>query len=374
MSVEIKKVGSRSELKKFVRFPHTLYKDCKQWVPPLNSGEMDSLTPGKNPAFEYAQADCFLAYKDGKVVGRVAAILNPRANKIWKQENARFGWFEFIDDYEVSGALLKTVENWAKEKGLTGVHGPFGFTDFDGEGMLIEGFENPGTITTIYNYPYYPKHMEYHGYSKVEDWIQYKFLAQQPVPEKIEKLSKVVAERYNLKGPIFTKKKQLKPYVPKLLDLINVAFTNLYGFAPFTEAEKEYYVKNYFTFAQPELICFVTDEHDNLVAFGVSFPSLSKSFRKAKGKLFPFGFIGVLRELKRYKDIDLYFMGVHPDWQKKGVHALLMTELNKSYIRKNVRWAVSNPQLETNVHAVHVWENYSKEKYMRRRCYGKFSL
>ncbi|MDR0559274.1 MAG: hypothetical protein LBG92_03840 [Prevotellaceae bacterium] len=371
MNTVVKEVTKISELRKFVKFPFKLYKGNPYWVPPLILDEMQTLRKDKNPSLEYCKSRYWLAFQSGKVVGRIAAILNPRANEKWGYRHLRFGWMDFIDDIEVSKALLNEVEKWAEELGMDTIEGPLGFTDMDFEGLLIEGFDKLPTIANIYNYPYYPVHLETHGFGKQEDWVQFKFNASQPVPEKIERVNNLIMKKYNLHIKKFTKARHVKPYGKKFFQTLNKAFVNLYGFVELTDREIDRYVKQYLTFIRPQLVCFVTDEHDNIIAFGVSMPSLSKAFQKAKGRLFPFGFIHILRALSKYEEVDLYLNGVHPDWQKKGVASIYYAEMNKTYIRLNVKTAISNQQLANNIDAISMWNNYENEPYITRRCYKK---
>lgn len=371
MEVTVKEVTTKAELKKFVKFPFKLFKNNKYWVPPLIADEMRTLGKNKNPSFEYCVAKYWLAYKGNEIAGRVAAILNPRANEKWGHKHLRFGWIDFIDDPEVSKVLLEQVEKWAFELGMDTVEGPLGFTDMDFEGMLVEGFDKMPTISNIYNYPYYPVHLEKHGYAKQEDWLQFKFNASQPVPTKMERVNKLVMEKYNLTIKRFTRARQILPYGRKFFLTLNKAFVNIYGFVELTDKEIDNYVRQYLTFIRPQLVCFVADEEDNIVAFGISMPSLSGAFQKAKGRLFPFGFIHILRALRKYDKIDLYLNGVHPDWKRKGVVSIYYAEMNKTYIRLGVKTAISNQQLESNIDAISIWNNYQSEPYIRRRCYKK---
>ena len=368
--IQIKKVKSKSDLKSFVKFPHKLFKDNKYWVPPLTSDELFILDKDKNPSFEHCLAEYWLAYKDGEIVGRIAGIINTIANDNWGKK-VRFGWIDFINDIEVAKALLLTVENWGKEHGMESIQGPLGFNDMDNEGMLVDGFDRMPTIANIYNFPYYPEIMEKLGYTGSEDWLQFKFNASQPIPEKMERINKLIAEKYKLRVMIFDKKKELMKYIDSFFRTLNASFANLYGYSTLTEGEIKVLIKNYFSFINPKLVCFVIDESDEVVAFGISMPTLSRAYQKAKGKLFPFGFIHILRALNNLDEIDLYLNGVHPDWQKKGIHSLYYVEMNKAYIRNNVKVAISNQQLESNFQAVNVWNNYDKEPYLRRRCYVK---
>jgi len=368
--IQIKKVETKSELKAFIRFPHKLFKGNPYWVPPLNKDELFTLRKDKNPAFEHCVAEYWLAYKNDKIVGRVAGIINYTANEKWG-EKVRFGWIDFIEDVEIAKALLDTVEKWGEGQGMESIQGPLGFNDMDNEGMLVEGFDKLPTIANIYNYPYYPKFMEELGYTRDEDWLQFKFNASQIIPEKMDRVNKLIAEKYNLKILIGKKKKELLKYAHSLFKTLNVAFSNLYGYSALTDKEIDALIKNYFSFINPKLVCFVIDENNEVIGFGISMPSLSRAFQKAKGKLFPFGFIHILKALNNLETIDLYLTGVHPNWQKRGIHSLFYVEMNKSYIRNHVKTAISNQQLESNTAAISVWDSYDKEPYIRRRCYSK---
>lgn len=369
--ITVKEAITKNEMKKFILFPFELYKNDKNWVPPLLMDEWVTFSREKNPSFEHCEAAFLLAYKDDKVVGRILAIINHKANQKWNDYRTRFGWIAFIDDKEVSKALLQAAQEWGNNNGMSGIHGPLGFSDLDPEGMMIEGFHNQPSITSAYNFSYFPKHMEAHGFSKSVDWIQYKFNASQDIPEKVGKINKLIAEKYNLRVLKAKNKKELLKYAPGFFHTLNLAFRNLYGFTELTDKQINYYLKAYFGFARPELICFILDDKDQVVGFGVSFPSLSTAFQKAKGKLFPFGFIHILKALRTYDTIDLYFNGVHPDWQKRGIHSLYYVEMNEDARRLGLKTAISTGQLETNINAVGIWDNYEKESFIRTRCYIK---
>ncbi|MDR0581389.1 MAG: hypothetical protein LBG31_00325 [Prevotellaceae bacterium] len=369
--VTIKEITSKKELKQFVRFPFSLYKDHPFWVPPLLMDEMKTLDKTRNPSFEFSEAAYFLAYKENKPVGRIAGIINHKANEQWNDKRTRFGWLDFTDDEEVSRALLETVETWGKNKGMTGIHGPLGFTDFDPEGMLIEGFDKMPSIVGKYNYPYYPVHIEKLGYVKSVDWVQYHFPASQPVPEKVERINRIITQKYNLRTCIFKTRKETVSYARKLFDTVNKSFAGIYGFSSLTQKQVDYYVQNFFSFIRPELVCYVLNEQDEVIGFGVNMPTLSHAFRKAKGRIFPFGWAYMLHALYRYDTIDLYINGVHPDWHNRGIHSLYYVALNNEFIRHGVKTAIATPQLESNINAVGIWDNYEKELYMRTRCYIK---
>ncbi|MBB3187055.1 hypothetical protein [Microbacter margulisiae] len=367
--VSIREATTKKELKKFILFPFELYKDDKNWVPPLISDEWKTFDKKKNPSFSHCEAAYFLAYQNNKIVGRVAAIINHKANKTWNDYRTRFGWIAFIDDEDVSKALLDAVEAWGTTKGMQGLHGPLGFTDFDSEGMLVEGFEHQPTITTAYNYPYFPRHLEKQGFVKKIDWVQYKFNASQSVPEKVLKINTLISEKYHVRTLVMSSRKEILKYVDSFFRTLNTSFSKLYGFSELSPQQVKYYVQHYFGFARPELICFVVDEHDEVIGFGISFPSLSKAFQKAKGRLFPFGFIHIIRALRKYDTIDLYLTGVHPDWHRRGIHALYHVALNEVSIQRNINTAFSAGQLETNHDALGIWDNYEKEPWFRTRCF-----
>lgn len=367
--IELKKVETKKDLKAFVRFPYELYKGNAYWVPPLEFDEMNVLDKAKNPSFEHCEADYWLAYKDGVLAGRVAAIINKVANEKWGGK-VRFGWLEFIEDIEVLRALIDQVVEWGRERGMKVIQGPLGFNDMDKEGLLVEGFDKLPTIANIYNHPYYPTMLEELGFHKDEDWIQY-IIKVTDVPEKVKAVSEGLARRYNVRAVIFDKKKDVLKYGKSMFHTLNAAFKDLYGYAELSDKEIQSLINTYFSFIDPKFVCFVLDEHDDVVGFGVSMPSLSKAFQKAKGKIFPFGFIHLLKALRQRDVIDLYLNGVLPEWQNRGIHALYYTKLTQAYMDAGFKYAITNPQLETNVNAVRIWRNYEQTPYIKRRCYSK---
>ncbi len=370
--VEIKEVKSRRDLKKFVYFPYKLYAGNKYWVPPLVLDEMNTLRKDKNPAFEYCEAKYWLALKDGEVVGRIGGIINYKYIEKWGQRNARFGWIDFIDDPEVSKALLETVENWAREKGMTALHGPLGFCDLDREGMLVEGFDEMGTFTTIYNYPYYPVHLENNGYVKDVDWLEYELEVPQQLPEVIQRASQDALNRFNLKVLDAKRPKDFLPYVKGIFNLLNETYKDLYGVVPLSDKQIELYTKQYFGFVNPHYVKVILNQNDEVVAFGIAFPSLTQALRKANGKLLPFGFIHVLRALKKNDTIDLCLVAVKHELQGKGVNAILMSEIHKECIKNGIVKAECNPQLESNVKVRSQWRYFNFRQHKRRRCYIKY--
>ena len=371
VNIVIKEVKSKKDLKKFVAFPYKLYKGNKYWIPQLKKDEMNLFMKEKNPAFEFCDVKLWLAYKNEKVVGRIAGIINNRFIEKWHDKYCRFGWIDFIDDENVSKSLLDTVENWAKENGMKAVHGPLGFTDLDPEGMLIEGFEELGTIATIYNYPYYPEYIRKLGYEKDADWIEFEIKIPDKVPEKIERIAKIIQKKNKLKVLHASKIEEVKPYLMDMFQVLNTAYEELYGFVPLSENQIQSYIKQYISFANPKFISIILDENDKVAAFGLTFPSLSKSFQKARGKLLPFGFIHILKALKKNNLIDLYLVAVRPDLQAKGVNSLLFNELIKIYVNHGFEKAESNPELESNIKVQAQWKFFDRRQHKRRRCFIK---
>ncbi len=371
MSIEIREVLTKRDLQSFIKFPFQLYTGNKFWVPPLIRDETKNFSKEKNPAFEFCESCCWTALDKNKIVGRIAAIINRRYNEKAAKNVVRFGYVDFIDNNEVSARLFQTAEEWAKQRGCNSIHGPLGFTDMDPEGMLIEGFEELGTIATIYNHSYYPIHIENLGYKKDVDWVEYELLTPKSIPDKVEKLANVVAQRYNLRVLEVKNQKQLLPYAHEIFHVLNSAYENIYGFVPLTEKQIDLYVKQYFGFIKPGFVPVILNEKDEVVGFGITMPSLSKAFQKAKGRLFPFGFTRLLRAIKKNDRADLYLTGVRPDYHDKGVNAMMMYEVTKIFIDHKITWVESNPELETNMKVRSQWRFYEGRQHKRRRCYIK---
>ncbi|MBQ5826735.1 MAG: N-acetyltransferase [Bacteroidaceae bacterium] len=373
MSVVIKKVSTKSDLKKFIRFNYEFYKDNPYSVPDLYSDMVDTLSRDKNAAFEFCEADYFLAYRDGKIVGRVAAIINYRANETWQKKTVRFGWIDFVDDAEVSDALIDTVKAWGRERGMQEIEGPLGFTDMDSEGMLIEGFDQLSTMATIYNYPYYPVHMERMGFEKSADWVEMKIYIPDTIPEKHKRISDIIQRKYNLRVRKLTNKKDVikSGVAHEIFRLINDSYAPLFGFTQMTEAQIDQYVKVYIPVLDLRMVTLVETEEGEIVAVGISMPSLSEALQKAKGKFFPFGWYHLLKALKwnRPKVLDLLLVAVRPDYQSKGVNALLFTDLIPIYQEMGFEYAESNPELEDNGRVQNQWQYFKTEQHKRRRCF-----
>ena len=371
MKFEIQEVTTRGDLKRFVRFPHTLYKGNPYWVPNMISSELNTLSRDKNPAFADSQARYWLALRDDKIVGRVAAILSEGHHSRWNQRYMRFGWIDFVEDLEIAGTLIKQVEDWAVENKCTAVHGPLGFSDMDQAGMLVDGFDQLSTLATIYNHPYYPVYLEKLGYVKDTDWVEYELTIPEEMP-KIAKLAELVKQRYGLHMLKMKNKKDLLSYTGQIFGLINEGYQNLYGFVPISDKQVVEYTKQYFDFINPEFVPIVLDADGKMVAFGITMPSLSKAMQKAGGKLFPFGFIHLLRALKKNELADLYLVVVKPEYQGKGVNALLISELIGVFNRFGIRKAESNPELEDNLNVQSQWKHFETRQHKRRRSYIKY--
>lgn len=369
--IELKEVNSLRELKQFVSFQYTLYKENRFWVPPMRSEELISLRKDKNPAFDFCDAKYWLAYKDGKIAGRIACIINRKYNEKWNSKSARFGWFDFIDDQEVSSALLSAAENWAMSNGMKCIHGPLGFTDMDGEGTLVEGFDEISTLGAIYNYPYYPGHIEKAGYLKDSDWIEFEVTMNSVVNEKVKRIAEIAMARNNLTVLKVKKAKELLPYAKEIFYLLNEAYKDLYGFVELSDKQINMYVKQYFGYVLPEYVPVVLDSDKKVVAFGITMPSLSAALQKNKGSLFPFGFVRVLRALKNNNRVDLYLTAVSPGMQNKGINAILIHEINKVFVKNGIQKVETNRELEINSKVQAQWKFFENRQHKRRRCYKK---
>ncbi|MBR2399704.1 MAG: N-acetyltransferase [Alistipes sp.] len=374
MPVTIVKVENNRQLKRFVKFGFELYKDCPYYVPELFEDAMNTLRKDRNAAFEFCDADYFLAYKDGVLAGRIAVLVNKAANEKWGQNAARFGWIDFIDDNEVVDALFATAEQWARERGLTELQGPLGFTDLDREGMLIEGFDRLGTMATIYNYPYYPEHMNRLGFVKDADWVEYLLKVPNERWAKAERISAIVERKFGLRVVHCNSRSELaKRYGSKLFELVNECYAPLYGFTPLTRKQIDQFIKMYLPVIDLRLISLVVDADDNLVALGVSIYSLADALRKAKGKLFPFGWWYLLKALfiKHPKRLDFLLVAVKPEYQSKGAFAMVFNDLLGNYLQMDLVDVESNPELETNTKVQSQWNDFEKEQHKRRRAFRK---
>jgi GNAT superfamily N-acetyltransferase len=376
--IEIRKVETKKYLKTFIEFHYDLYKGNQYDVPSLFADDVNTLSKDKNAAFEFCEAEYFLAYREGKLVGRIAAIINHKANKRWDRKTVRFGWVDFVDDLDVSKALFKAVEDYGRSKGMNEVVGPLGFTDFDPEGMLIEGFDQLGTFATIYNYPYYSKHMEQlEGWVKDNDYVEFKLLVPKTVPEKYVKIAQMVEKRYNLHVHILTKHEIWKEgYGRKIFQLINETFKDLYGYSELSDKQIDQYIKMYLPFADLNLIPVIEDWNADrkLVGVGVTLPSLSKAVQKChRGRMLPFGWWHLLRALKFHKTkiVDMEMIGVLPEYRQKGANALMFAHLIPIYQKYGFEWGESQVEMETNEKVQSQWQYLETIQHKRRRCYKK---
>ena len=379
-AIEIRKVESRSDLRTFIEFHYDLYEGNEYDAPNLYTDEVNTLRKDKNAAFDFCEAEYFIAYKDGKVVGRVAAIINNRANEKWQRKAVRFGWIDFVDDIEVSKALFKAVEDYGRSMGMTEMIGPLGFTDMDPEGMLTNGFDQLGTQATIYNYPYYPEHMErLGGWEKDNDYVEYKLYVPDQIPEKYAKVAQMIQKRYNLhikklkKDEIFGE----NGYGQKIFEVINATFGHLYGYSTLSQRQIDQYVKMYLPMIDLSLVSLIEDwntpDH-KLIGVGITLPSLTRALQKCrKGRLFPFGWIHILRALKRHKTnvVDLLLVGILPEYRPKGANALLFYDLIPRYQKYGFEWGETHVEMETNEKVQGQWQYLERECHKRRRCYKK---
>lgn len=374
MAIKIIEVINEEQLKKFIKFNIDLYKGNPYHVPSLISDEMKTLSKTKNPAFEFCEAKYFLAYKDDVLVGRIAGIINHKANKIWNHSSVRFSFIDFLDDYEVSAALFKAVENWGKSKGMNMIQGPLGFTDLDHEGLLVYGFEELGTMSTAYSYPYYVDHLEKLGFKKEQDWNEFKITIPKEIPEKFTRIANLVSQKYGLKVKKFKKTKDIWPYATKMFELWNEAYKPLYEYSELSPEQIEYYIKMYIPMLRLDLVTLIVREEDDaVVGLGITLPSMSKAMQKSEGKLFPTGWMYLLKGLygKNNKIVDLYTIGVTPEYQNKGVNAMIFVDLIPIFNKYGFTYAESNPELEVNIKVQSQWESFETVHHKTRRAFVK---
>ena len=374
-TIEIKQVTNRKELKQFVQFYYDLYRGNNCAVPYLFFDEMTTLRKDKNPSFECCEAEYFMAFRDGKMVGRVAAIINRRANERWNCHQVRFGWFDFIDDTAVSTALLQAVEQWGRSKGMNEIAGPLGFIDTDREGMLVDGFDQLSTMYVNYNHPYYPRHMEQlQGFQKANDWVEMKVKVPDEVPAKFAKITEMVRQRYGLRVHKFTRNELIKEgWGRKTFDLLNATYKDLYGFSQLSDRQIDKLVNDYIQIADLNLVTAVMDG-DKMVGFGITFPSFSEAMQKTRdGRFLPFGWWHLLKVLKWHKTplVDLLLIGVLPEYRGKGANALIFDDLIRWFQRYHFEYAITGPQMESNEGVLSQWQYLEATPYRRHRCYRK---
>ena len=375
MSVIIKKVSSKDDLMKFIQFGIDLYKENEYFVPPLIYDERATLNRSKNPAFDHCDASYFLAYREGKIVGRIGVFINYKSNERWNQKYGRFGFVDFIDDNDVVDALFGAAESWARSRGMEKIHGPLGFTDLDHEGMLIEGFDRLGTMATIYNYPYYPKHLERMGYMKDKDWLEFLIQIPSEVPERFSRMADIVKKRFGLIVKHFDRKQDVYPYAKEIFKLINRAYKDLYGYVELSERQIDYYIDMYIPMIRLEFVTLVLRQNDNkLVGVGIGLPSMSDALRKAKGRFLPNGWYHLYKALKGKGHngiLDLLMVAVDPEYQGKGVNALMFNEFIPAANKLGMTMAESNVELEDNNRVHSLWNGLEVEQHKRRRAFIK---
>ena len=372
MALEIRLVSNKKDLKAFIYLPFSLYKGNPYWVPPLVFDEYNTFRKDRNPAFEFCEAEYWLAVRDGQVVGRVAGLVNHRYIEKWGNTYARFGWIEFVEDFEVAEALIRTVEDWARSKGMTAVAGPLGFTDMDKEGMLVEGFEELSTMGMIYNPPYYPVYLERLGYAKDVDWLEFVVRTPSSIPEKALRVQEVVSKRTGMRIYEWKNPRQLvAKFGTQIFAILDEAYAGLYGTTPLSEAQVRAYIDQYLGYVDPRFTKLVVDADERLIAFGITMPSLSVALQKARGHVFPFGWFHLLRALKWPKSIDMYLVAIKPEYQARGVVAFLMTSLSASCIAAGITSAETNAELESNHQVQSLWKDLERRQHKRRRAYKK---
>lgn len=372
--IEIKELApTKANMKKFVKFERDLYKGNPFYVPPLLSSELDNLIPERNPAFDFCDACYFMAFDNAKPVGRIAVMINRQVNELSGEKIARFGFIDFIDNQEVARALLKAAEDWAKEKGMEKIVGPLGFTDLDREGTLVEGFDELSTMATIYNHPYYQHHIEKAGYTKDSDWLEFLMDVPEEIPEKYNRIADIVKKKYGLRVLKYSSRKRIKKeYGHALFNLINEAYKNLYQYSPLTERQIDKYIDDYLNLLNLDLLTLIIDKERKLVGVGISLPSMSRALQKSGGKMFPFGWYHLLKGLKGVNDrVDLLLVAVTPEYQNKGVNALLFQDLIPQFIKYGYRFAESNPEMESNSKVQSQWEYFNHRQHRRRRSFYK---
>lgn len=368
--LSVVEVKSENDLKKFIKFPMELYKNNKNYVPPLINDEKNIWNPKENPALAYSDVKQFLAYKDGKIVGRIALMLNHNEAKELENNKVRFGWFDFIDDEEVSKTLINLAINFAKEKKVNKIEGPMGFTNLDKAGMLVMGFDKLATMIGLYNFPYYPKHLEKLGLVKEKEWVEYEMDFPTVLSEKVRKFSTLIAEKYKLKVLDFKNKKEILPLVEPMFKLLDQTYNTLSTYTPITDEQVKTYKEKYFPFIDKNYIICVEDENHQLVAFAITMPSYSKALQKSQGKLWPFGWWHFLQAGKKNDRANFYLIGIHPEYQRRGVTAIIFKEIFVRFNKMGIKFAETNPELEENKGVQALWQDYNPTNHKRRRTYS----
>ena len=368
--IKVKQVLNSSDLELFIKFPMELYKGNPYYVPPLINEEKSIWVKEENPALQYSEAAQFLAYKGKNIVGRIAVMINHKEEKELGIRKVRFGWLDFIDDIEVSKALINTAIEYAKSKGISKIEGPMGFTNLDKAGMLTKGFDKLATMIGIYNFDYYPKHMEQLGLVKEKEWVEFEINFPDTLPDKVEKFSRLIAEKYELELVKFKAKKDILPLVDSMFKLLDDTYKNLSTYTPITQEQIKHYKEKYFKFIDKDYIVCIKDKSGSLISFAITMPSYSKALQKAKGKLFPFGWWHLLNAGKKNDRANFYLIGIHPQYQKRGVTAIIFKEIYETFKKKGVKFLETNPELEENASIQALWQDYHPTNHKRRRTYS----
>lgn len=368
--VSVVEVKTADQLKKFVHFPMDLYKDNPYYVPSFINDEINIWNAAENPALAYSEARQFLAYRDNSIVGRIAVIINHKEEKELGIRKVRFGWIDFIDDEEVSAALISTATDYAREKGIDTIEGPMGFTNLDKAGMLTMGFDRLATMIGIYNHDYYPKHLEKLGLTKEKEWVEFELIFPEVLPEKIVKFNELIAQKYKLKVLRFKNKEEIIRYVDPMFDLLDETYKHLSTYTPISDEQRKTYKEKYFKLIDKDFIVCIADAQDNLVSFAITMPSYSKALQKSKGRLLPFGWWHFLRAGKKNDRANFYLIGIHPDYQRRGVTSMIFKEIFDTFKKKGVRFLETNPELEENKSIQVLWQDYNPVNHKRRRTYS----
>ena len=374
MAIQIKQITSKREVYQFVKFGNDFYKNCEYFCPHLILDDMATFNTKKNPAFDVCENILFMAYKDGKAVGRIAGIINHQANAKWGVKHVRFGWMDFIDDLEVSRALLDAVAAWGKEKGMDAINGPVGFTDFDLQGLLIEGYDHLAPMASLYNYPYYVRHMDDYGLVKENDWIEMQIYPPQELPERFGRMTKIVQERSHVRvDKVKNCKELVQKYGTSYMDVIDIAYQKLYNFQPLTQRQKQHYLDMFFPLLNFDFVTVVVNENNEVVGVGAGMPDISKALRKGKGRLFPFGWYHLLKALKSksYEAFDLLIIAVRPDYQDKGLNAVIIADQHPYFVKYGIKRVETTAIMETNFKNLGHWELFPQKYHKRRRAYIK---
>ncbi|MFC7346954.1 GNAT family N-acetyltransferase [Chryseobacterium zhengzhouense] len=368
--VSILEVKTPDDLKKFVKFPMELYKNNPFYVPSFINDEINIWNAAENPALNYSEAKQFLAYKNDKIAGRIAVIINHKEEKELGIKKVRFGWIDFIDDEEVSQALIQTAIDYAKEKNINTIEGPMGFTNLDKAGMLILGFDKLATMIGIYNHDYYPKHLEKIGLTKEKEWVEFEIIFPEVLPEKIHKFNDLISEKYKLHVLNFKNKEEIIQYVDPMFDLLDETYKHLSTYTPISDEQRKTYKEKYFKLIDKDFIVCIADENSNLVSFAITMPSYSKALQKSKGKLLPLGWWHFLQAGRKNDRANFYLIGIHPDYQRRGVTSIIFKEIWKIFRKKGVKYLETNPELEENKNIQLLWQDYNPVNHKRRRTYS----